>query len=121
MDFASSHAEGESLGNAIEVGPLSIKLVGGPVHIVQLHGELDLATAPRVAEELARIEAQHPEEIVIDLSGLEFLDSTGIRLLVMANARAQGNGTTLGFLRGSDPVTKALQMTCVEERLPFLD
>jgi anti-sigma B factor antagonist len=121
MDLASSHAEGKSLGKIIKAGALNIRLVEGPVQIFQLRGELDLASAPRLGEELARIEAQHPAEMVIDLSSLEFLDSTGLRLLVMANERASTNGTKLAFLRGPDAVARLFELTGVEERLKFLD
>jgi hypothetical protein len=39
----------------------------------------------------------------------------------MANALTNGNGTTVGFLRGSGAVARTLELAGVEERLPFLD
>ena len=62
----------------------------GVVHTICLSGELDLATVTNVEEELLRVEATDASAIVVDLSGLSFRDSTGIRLLVQrSNAPAQ--------------------------------
>ena len=62
---------------------LTIKEQGTTV-LVTLHGELDISTAARLEEDLRRIEADGPALLVIDLSGLEFMDSTGLRLLIAA-------------------------------------
>src|SRR5262245_41731249 len=113
MELASSHAEGESLGKIIRAGALNIRLVEGPIQIFQPLGEFDLASAPGLEREVARIEARHPAEMVIDLSSLEFLDSTGLGLLVMATERAGTNGTKLAFLRGADAVARLFELTGV--------
>jgi anti-anti-sigma factor len=69
----------------------------------------------------ARIEEDRPSELVIDLSGLEFIDSTGLRLLLDTIDRAQDHGMMLRFLRGSDAVTRLLGLTEIDERMRFLD
>jgi anti-anti-sigma factor len=60
----------------------------GRRHTIGLSGELDLATAPDVADELERVEATAVDIVVLDLSGLTFIDSTGIRLVLAAHRRA---------------------------------
>jgi len=53
----------------------------GDTHRLRLLGEFDLSGARAFEEEIARIEADHASRLVIDMSTLEFMDSTGLRLL----------------------------------------
>jgi anti-anti-sigma factor len=92
------------------------------VHTLSLFGELDIATAEGVDEELARVEETDAPEIVIDLSGLTVLDSSGVRLLLNAQARAQRFGSErLTLRRGPENVQRVLELSGVEEMLPFDD
>ena len=54
-----------------------------------LTGELDIAGAARVEQELERIEREPPATIVLDLRELAFMDSTGLRVIVAADGRAR--------------------------------
>jgi anti-sigma B factor antagonist len=91
----------------------------GDAHIIELIGELDLDGAPRVEEELRRVEATDVHSIVVDLGRLEFIDSTGIRLLVMAAERCQAGRFSL--LRGPAQVHRVFEITDLADRLPFAD
>ena len=93
----------------------------GDVHVVALFGELDLATANTVQDELTRVEASDADSIIVDLSGLTFIDSTGIRLLYVAAARSRADSDRLALLRGGAAVQRALQITALDDRLPFAD
>ena len=93
----------------------------GAVHSICLFGELDLATATWVQDELTRVEASEVDSIIGDLSGLTFIDSTGIRLLYVAAARSRADSDRLALLRGGAAVQRALQLTALEDRLPFVD
>jgi anti-sigma B factor antagonist len=53
--------------------------------VLAVEGELDLATAPRLEGPLTEVAGEHHDRVVIDLSGLTFIDSTALRLLVDAN------------------------------------
>lgn len=88
---------------------------------IRLQGELDIATAPRADEELRRAEAERPSRIAVDLSGLTFMDSTGLRLVVAAEQRAHEAGRELVVVRGPDAVQRVFQLTGVDERLRFVD
>lgn len=88
---------------------------------VRLEGELDLATAPHADEELRRAEAGSPARLTLDLSALSFMDSTGLRLVVAAEQRAQEAGRELYVTRGPLAVQRVFQLTGVDERLQFLD
>jgi anti-anti-sigma factor len=93
---------------------------GGHV-TVSLKGELDLSSVGKVEEELARAEAEGPSLLVLDLSQLSFLDSTGLRAVVTADERARSNGRRLVIVRGPDAVQRVFAITRLEERLEIVD
>lgn len=106
----------------IEFGDLTLTSKRqGTVHSICLCGELDLATADVVQDELTRVEGSDASSIVLDLSGLTFIDSTGIRLLFSAAARSRAESERLTLLRGGAAVQRALQLTALEDQLPFAD
>jgi anti-sigma B factor antagonist len=106
----------------IELGDLSLTSEReGVVHTISLAGELDLATATALQDELTRVEAGDASSIILDLSGLAFIDSTGIRLLLGAAIRSRADSQRLTLLRGGPAVQRALQITAVEDQLPFAD
>lgn len=106
----------------IELGTLSMRSVRvGTVHTICLCGELDLATADRVSAELEAIEATDARQIIVDLSGLTFIDSSGLHLLVKADARSRADSDRLTLLRASAGVQRVFELTELEKRLPFAD
>lgn len=99
---------------------LSTERAGGTVR-VKLAGELDIAGAPRVEQELERIERDRPSTLVLDLRELAFLDSTGLRVIVAADERAREQDRRLVIVRGSEPVQRIIAMTRLDERLEIVD
>jgi anti-sigma B factor antagonist len=92
----------------------------GLVHVA-LRGELDLSSTAKLQEELDRVEADAPKTIMIDLSKLVFLDSTGLRCVVTADERAREAGRRVVIVRGPDPVQRVFSITRLEERLEIVD
>jgi anti-sigma B factor antagonist len=92
----------------------------GLVHMA-LVGELDLSSVAKVQEELRRIEAGSPPTLVLDLSKLSFLDSTGLRCIVTADERAREGGRRIVIVRGPDAVQRVFAITRLEERLEIVD
>ena len=92
----------------------------GLVHMA-LVGELDLSSVAKVQEELRRIEADAPATLVVDLSKLTFLDSTGLRCIVTADERAREQGRRIVIVRGPDAVQRVFAITRLEERLEIVD
>jgi anti-sigma B factor antagonist len=88
---------------------------------VALVGELDLSTVAKVQEELRRVEASSPATLVVDLSKLTFLDSTGLRCIVTADERARAEGRRIVIVRGPDAVQRVFAITRLEERLEMVD
>src|ERR687884_2012053 len=88
---------------------------------LDLTGELDLATAPKLDDELRHIEENGPALIVIDLSPLSFMDSSGLRALLAADSRAREAGRRLVLVRGDERVQRVLKITRLDERLEIVD
>jgi anti-anti-sigma factor len=80
----------------------------GETHVVSLRGELDMATAEGLSDWLVAI-AGSP--VVVDLSGLTFMDSTGITALVMARKTMTEDGNELILSRPPPMVERVLQIT----------
>jgi anti-sigma B factor antagonist len=92
----------------------------GRLHVA-LKGELDLSTVGRVQDELERVESARPPVLVLDLSRLSFLDSTGLRCLLGAAERAREHGRRLVIVRGSNAVQRVFSITGLDERLEIVD
>jgi len=92
----------------------------GDTHVVELLGELDIAGAPRLEQEFHDVEAGDAGSIVVDLRGLEFIDSTGIRLLLMAADRCASD-QRMTILRGPKQIHRVFEITDLVNRLPFAD
>jgi anti-sigma B factor antagonist len=93
--------------------------VSGTTTRVRLQGELDLASAHAVEERLAAIEEQRPARVVIDLGGLVFIDSSGLRVLLLADTRAREQGFELVLAPGPEPVQRVFEMTGALDVLRF--
>jgi anti-sigma B factor antagonist len=98
---------------------LTVERAGDVVRLV-LDGELDISSAARVEREIALIEDQAPSVLVLDLRGLAFMDSTGLRIVVSANARAEQAGRRLVIVRGPEAVHRVFRITRLEERLEMV-
>jgi anti-anti-sigma factor len=89
---------------------------------VAVSGELDLSSALTFEEELRRIEQNcTPTLLVLDLRSLKFMDSTGLRLILSAHARAVNRGRKLAIVEGGEAVRRIFRLTGVLDRLNFVD
>ena len=88
----------------------------GTLVVLRLHGELDLATVPHVEETIARHAGGRA--LVIDLRELEFMDSSGVRLIV--ELRNRGNGD-VAFMAPGPRVAQVLDVTGVGPKLRWVD
>ena len=90
----------------------------GTTAIVRLVGELDIATAPALAEALQALEAPC-KRIILDLTSLEFIDSTGLRLAVVEHGRSNMDGFEFVIAGATGPVLKVLRLTGLDVTLPL--
>jgi anti-anti-sigma factor len=90
--------------------------------VVTIRGELDLATAPELETALLeRLDAG--DDVVLDLRELQFMDSSGLRVLVTAHARGADGGPRFAIVRppaGSE-VAKILEIAGIEPQLNVVD
>ena len=103
-----------------EVGKLMVHSEReGDLHTIYVRGELDLATADDLERELIKVEDTDALSIILDLSDLQFIDSTGVRVLLSAHARSRANSNRLTLLRGSAAVQRVFEVTGILNLLPF--
>ena len=88
---------------------------------VVLSGELDLASAEELEGELKQLEAAEPPLLVLDLRELEFMDSTGLRTVIAADARARDRGGRLVVVRARDEVDRVFRLTRMDQHLELVD
>jgi anti-anti-sigma factor len=88
---------------------------------VALRGELDLSTVGKLQEELRRVEEGGPSLMVLDLSKLSFLDSTGLRCVITASERAREDGRRFVVVKGPDAVHRVFAITRLDERLEIVE
>jgi anti-sigma B factor antagonist len=82
-------------------------------------GEVDLATANMVEEALATARASRPERLLLDLSGVTFLDSTGLRAVLAADADARSAGIPLEIVPGGPSVQRVFEVAGLTDHLHF--
>lgn len=89
---------------------------------VSLEGELDLSSALTFDDELRRIEdAANGDPLVLDLRGLKFMDSTGLRLIVSAHQRARRRGSRLSIVHATKAIRRIFRLTGMLDRLDVVD
>src|SRR4051812_25379338 len=84
---------------------------------VELHGSIDLETAPALSEELEELASHGAKLVIVDLSDVEFLDSSGLRALVHGARTVEGGGGRLLVEGASGAVERVLELTDVLRRL----
>jgi anti-anti-sigma factor len=89
--------------------------------VIAAIGDLDLSSVAALDAEVRAVEATDVDQIIIDLSGVTFMDSTGLRLLVQADARSRADSNRLRLVRGSRRVQRVFELTNTEAMLPFVD
>ena len=89
--------------------------------LIGVSGELDLASSPELERELDRGTASDVKLLIIDLRELEFMDSTGLSVLVRAHQKAMQSGKRFAIVKGPQQVQRLLSLTGVAERLTVVD
>ncbi|MGH2743854.1 MAG: STAS domain-containing protein [Thermoleophilaceae bacterium] len=80
-------------------------------------GELDLATAPTLADQLTEAERGRPGVLTLDLSGLSFISVAGMRVVLDAARRAKREGRSLVVLNPQPHVRRLFALTAVDRSL----
>lgn len=90
--------------------------------VVRLDGELDMSGTFVLEPKLDELAAESVEgDVLFDLRGVSFIDSTGLAALIGAHERLQGAGVSTRFVRGSDDVQRIFAVAGFDEVLEFVD
>jgi anti-sigma B factor antagonist len=90
--------------------------------LIALAGELDANSCPAVESELVDAESNGGQPVVVDLSMLTFIDSTGIALLVAALRRSNDGPGRLRFIPSrSEDVQRLLELCGLDSQLPYVE
>jgi anti-sigma B factor antagonist len=91
---------------------------GADASIVSLSGELDLSTIPRIEKQLFEQVRSHPG-VVVDLSRLSFIDSSGIALLIKAFREADAGGILHTVIAPGSQVERVFRLAGIDRTLPM--
>lgn len=86
--------------------------------VLRFHGEIDLAAADEIAPLLDRATARPGARVVLDLSGITFLDASGLRLLTRARNRVLDDGGELHLVCSHPLTLRVLRITGLARLLP---
>jgi anti-anti-sigma factor len=112
--FAAGYAPG--------VPGFEVSSSADPDHaVLALRGELDLSSAPAVEAAVRRAIQRGARQLVLDLRELAFMDSTGLRTVLRADALARQAGARLALVDGAEPVRRVFEMTGMRQRLTWVD
>ncbi len=90
----------------------------GPKAVLRLKGELDVSSSAALEDELQRVNGA--SVIVLDLSELAFIDSTGLGVLVKTHQRMREEGDQLAVVEGSGQVKRLLELTGLDRQLRLI-
>lgn len=95
----------------------------GGLRAVRLVGELDISVYDQVSQALQSLERQEPRPhtVVVDLRGLTFMDSTGVRVLTEAHQRSQRDGHRLAVVPGAGQPSRVIQLLGLEGHVEMVD
>ena len=100
----------------------AIRIVhSGPATHIHPAGELDIATTPALEQAIVAATTERGAALVLDLRELTFMDSTGLRALAQANARAGDSGIALSIIRGPRQIERVLEISGLGAMLPLVD
>jgi anti-anti-sigma factor len=105
------HANHPSAAGGPAEAPLTVEVSDGPATRVQPVGELDLATCELLEQRLLEVLRQEPEELILDLTRLEFMDVSGVRVLLRCSERAREQSTRLMLDLGSGQPRRVLELS----------
>jgi anti-sigma B factor antagonist len=84
-------------------------------------GELDIATVGQLEAEVEAVLARGVRELILDLRGLTFIDSSALRLFIVLKDRSAGEDWQLSLTRPVGPALSIFQISGAEEHLPFIE
>jgi anti-sigma B factor antagonist len=91
----------------------------GDCTLVRVRGDIDVHTAPDLRTHLLGVLRSGERHLVIDLDGVDFMDSCGIGILVAVRRRLQSDGGVLRMVCSREPLLKVLRITAMDRTFPI--
>src|SRR4051812_36494517 len=82
--------------------------------VLLLEGDLDMQNAATLDRQLLAAERTDASQIVLDLRGLRFIDSSGLRSILLATRRSRQDSNRLGVMQGDGDVARLLRLTAID-------
>jgi anti-anti-sigma factor len=115
------HDEAAEPDRLVELGALTLRVEDeGDVCALSLYGELDASSAEMFAHEVEHA-CDDADAVIVDLSGLDFMDSTALATLGALVAEDGADGNRLRLLRGCGQVQSLMELSGIDRMLPFID
>lgn len=96
-----------------------VDVVSGSRHTLRLGGALDMASAAGLNETLLKLCANGARSITLDLTNLEFMDSTGLYAILAAKELCQQHDYEFSLIPGPAPIQRLFEVTGLIDSLPF--
>jgi len=93
----------------------------GQWEILTVTGEIDMATAPRFRQRLLAVISTGAQNVVIDLSGVDFIDSTGLGVLMGAAKRVRSSGGDIRLVMAGSRLAELIELTRLDRVLDVFD
>nr|WP_225955096.1 STAS domain-containing protein [Kibdelosporangium phytohabitans] len=92
--------------------------VQGPAVVLHVAGEIDMSTAPMLAEECDQAIDSSTDRVVVDLTDVTFFGSAGLAVLLDARQRGEQAGVQIRLVAGNRPVLRSIEIAGVQDMLP---
>ena len=89
--------------------------------VVDVKGEIDVYTAPKLREKLIELVSEGTYQVVVNLEDVDFLDSTGLGVLVGALKRVKAHDGSLSLVCTQDKILKIFKITGLTKVFPIHD
>jgi len=118
---AADLPEGTTGGSGLPAAnPYARSYAFGPCTVVEVSGEIDMATAGSLAEHLDAAAARPGADVVVDLRPVKFFDCSGLRVLCRADTRAKERGGRLRLVADQSRMHRLLRASGLFKRFPPL-
>ena len=87
--------------------------------VAQASGDLDLTTAPRLREQIVQVVVAGQPRVILDLQAVDFVDSTGLGVIVGLLKRTRSHGGDLRLVSTRAGLRQVLELTALDQALPL--
>lgn len=89
--------------------------------VAHVHGDVDMTTSPRLREQVIQVVLGGQPNVVLDLQGVDFIDSTGLGVVIGLLKRTRTHGGDLRLVSTRTALRKVLELTALDQALPLAD